>query len=79
MNNTVKIKKILSKCLEIEEQKVTDSASMDTIREWDSIKHLRVILALEDAFNISFTELETTEIINIDLIKIVLSDHGIEF
>lgn len=73
------IKQVLANSLEIDGNLIQDSASMDTISEWDSIKHLRVILGLEDAFGISFTELETTEIISLELIKIILSEHGVTF
>jgi acyl carrier protein len=78
MNNTLLLKTILAKCLEVEIDKINDSTSMDTLSEWDSIKHLRIVLALEDTFNINLTEMQSVEIISFELIKLVLKEHGVQ-
>jgi acyl carrier protein len=58
---------------------ITDDASIDTIEAWDSLKHLNLVLALEERFGVSFTEQETVEILNYELIRTVLAEHGVEF
>jgi acyl carrier protein len=57
---------------------IGDDASIDTIDAWDSLKHLNLVLALEERFSISFTEQETVEILNYEIIRTVLGDHGVE-
>ena len=52
---------------------------MDIVEKWDSLNHLNLVLALEEAFDISFTEEQTIEILNYPLIKMVLQDHGVTF
>jgi hypothetical protein len=37
------------------------------------------VLALEESFGVSFTEEETVEILNYELIRIVLAGHGVDF
>ena len=58
---------------------IGEESSMDTLSQWDSVKHLNLVLAIEDAFNVSLTEEQSLEILSFPLIKVVLSEHGISF
>lgn len=58
---------------------ITEDASIDSVDAWDSLKHLNLVLALEERFGVSFTEQETVEILNYELIRTVLAEHGVEF
>lgn len=77
--NEILLKKTLSNVLGVGSDVLDDDSSMDTISTWDSVKHLNLVLALEDAFSITFTEEQTMEIISYPLIKLVLAEHGIVF
>ena len=58
---------------------IGEESSMDTLSQWDSVKHLNLVLAIEDAFNVSLTEEQSLEILSFPLIKVVLGEHGISF
>lgn len=58
---------------------IGEDSSMDTLSQWDSVKHLNLVLAVEDAFNVSLTEEQSLEILSFPLIKIVLAEHGVNF
>jgi acyl carrier protein len=58
---------------------IGEDSSMDTLSRWDSVKHLNLVLAIEDAFNVSLTEEQSLEILSFPLIKIVLAEHGVNF
>ena len=58
---------------------IGEESSMDTLSHWDSVKHLNLVLAIEDAFNVSLTEEQSLEILSFPLIKVVLGEHGISF
>lgn len=77
--NEILLRKTLSNVLGVGLDALDDNSSMDTISTWDSVKHLNLVLALEDAFSITFTEEQTMEIISYPLIKLVLAEHGISF
>jgi acyl carrier protein len=62
----------------ISPEEITDDASIDSIDAWDSHRHLNLVLALEERFGISLTEQETVEILNFELIRTVLREHGVE-
>ena len=63
----------------LEPEQIASEASIDSIDAWDSLKHLNLVLALEERFGISFTEQETVEILNYELIRTVLAEHGVDF
>ena len=69
-----KIKKIISIVFEIELNKINDNSSPDNIENWDSLRHMMLIDALEDEFDIQFSDDEMTELLNYKLIKFKISD-----
>lgn len=78
MNNEQKLKQIIASVFKIDVATINSDTSPDTVENWDSLNHLNLVLALEEAFNINFTEAQTVEILNYDLIKITLKELGIE-
>lgn len=77
--NEIKLKQVLSRCLNILESEINENTSVDTVPIWDSLKHLELVLTIESEFGVSLTSDQTIEILNYPLIKIVLSEHGIIF
>ena len=73
------LKQVLADVFAIDVASVDDMTSVDTIKEWDSLKHLTLVLALEQRFNITLSVEQTVEILNYPLIKAVLGEHGIKF
>lgn len=73
------LKKVLGDVFGIEATSINDMTSVDTVDEWDSLKHLNMVLALEGAFNVTLSVEQTVEILNYPLIKEVLKEHGITF
>ena len=78
-NNESKLKEIMASCFNLDASQIGIDSSVDSVEEWDSLKHLTLVISLEEAFNTSFTMDETVEILSYELIKIVLGDHGVDF
>lgn len=78
-SNEERLKDLMADIFGIDANTINDDTSIDTVDEWDSIKHLNLILAIESEFDITFDEQETVEILNYPLIKITLEEHGIDF
>jgi acyl carrier protein len=78
-SNDLKLRGIMASCFNLEVSQINDESSVDDIEEWDSLKHLTLVISLEEAFNISFTMDQTVEILSLQLIKIVLAEHGVDF
>ena len=74
-----KLKNVLADVFKIDAQSIDENTSVDNVEKCESLTHLNLVLALEDAFNITFSEVQTVEILNYSLIKLVLQEHGVEF
>ena len=75
----LKLKQVLSRIFSVSLDMITDNASPDTIENWDSVRHMNLVLALEEEFDFEFTDDQVVEILSYKLIKIVLQEHGVEF
>lgn len=73
------LRQLLADVFGVGVDEITDDASIDTIDSWDSLKHLNLVLALEERFAVSFTEQETVEILNYELVRATLREHGVAF
>lgn len=78
MNNQEKLKQILASVFNLGIDQITEDASPDSIENWDSLNHLNLVLALEEGFGVSFSEEQTVEILNYELIVITLKELGVD-
>ncbi len=74
-----KLKEVLARIFNVDVNTITEDASPDTIENWDSLRHMSLVLAIEEEFGIELTDDQVVEILSFKLIKIVLKEHGIEF
>ena len=76
MKNNIekRIKNVMSAVFEISIEEINDESSPDTIELWDSLNHLNLVVALEEEFNVQFTDDNLIELINLKLIKLVITD-----
>jgi acyl carrier protein len=55
-------------------EEVRPDSSPDTISAWDSLKHLEMVLALEQEFAIQFTPEEIEQLLSVELIVALLAE-----
>jgi len=67
-----KLKIIFSQIFEINISQINDHSSSDNIERWDSLNHTNLIVALEQAFEVSFTADEIIDMLNFKQIRIIL-------
>ena len=60
MDNFEKYKEAFKEAFEIGDESITDELAYESIPEWDSVGHMRLMAGLEDAFDIM---LETEDIL----------------
>ena len=63
-----RIKIVMSAVLEIPIGQIKEVSSPDTIESWDSLKHMNLIVALEEEFNVEFDDEEIVNSVNYALI-----------
>ena len=64
----------MSAVFEIPVEQIKDDSSPDTIESWDSLKHMNLIISLEEEFTIEFTDREIIEMMNYLLIVEVVKN-----
>ena len=74
-----KLKEVLARVFNVSIEAITDDASPDTIETWDSLRHMNLVLALEEDFGVELTDDQVVEILSYKLIKIVLQEQGVAF
>ena len=56
-----RIKEVMAEVLEIDPLRIDDDYSREEASTWDSLNHLRLITALEEALGVKFTMQEVEE------------------
>ena len=58
----------MSSLFSISTDKITNKTSFNSVKKWDSLKHLEFIIALEKEFQIKFDADEIPTLINFEII-----------
>lgn len=74
MLDRLKLKEVLSAVFEVSIESITEESSSDTIENWDSLRHLNLIIALEEEFDVVIPDEEVGNLVNFKLIEIVIND-----
>lgn len=69
-----KVFSTMSVVFEVPESELSEESSTDTIANWDSLRHLNMILALEEEFGVSIPDEEVGNMVNYKIIFHVLND-----
>lgn len=71
------LEELLAELLQIPVTKVTPELTMKDLDVWDSLKHMEVIAALEQQFELQFSFDEIVSMLSVGDIKRVLSNKGV--
>jgi acyl carrier protein len=69
-----KIVHVMSVVFEVGENDINEDSSVDTIDKWDSLRHLNLILALEEEFGVSIPDEEVGNMVNYKIIHHVINE-----
>ena len=67
-----RVKKVMSDVFNIDVSLINNESSPDNIENWDSLKHMNLIIALEEEFEIEFDDGEIVDSMNFALILNIL-------
>jgi acyl carrier protein len=58
MNETIQqsLKTLLAKIMQVEQALINDEASTANLENWDSLRHMKLIIALEEEYGLVFDE-----------------------
>ena len=72
-----RVRHILGVVLEMPEQQIDERLTAEDAGNWDSIRHLNLVMALEDAFGVSFSSDELGRLTSYRAIVDALAERGI--
>lgn len=75
MNMESTLKTVMATVLGIQADAIGDDTSMDTVESWDSIKHMNLVLAIEEEFGVSIPDEDAANITSYPLIRLVLAEQ----
>ena len=67
-----RINNIMSAVFEVPVEEIYEDFSHDNVRSWDSMKHMNLVVAMEEEFNVQFLDEEIVEMVNYSLIKHII-------
>ena len=73
-----KVKSILVDVFDIKETDITDEMNLRDVESWDSLKHMNLVISLEQQFNIEFSTEEIIEMKNLSDIYNILKRKDIQ-
>jgi acyl carrier protein len=69
-----RIKQVMAAVFEVDVSEIDDNSSPDTIDQWDSLKHMNLILALEEEFEVRFDDEDIMNMITFESIFSILKN-----
>ena len=74
MLNEDTLKQVMATMLKVDVSVIDADSSMDNISNWDSLRHMNLILALEEEFKVVIPDEDAGNITSYALINLVLKD-----
>ncbi len=69
-----KIKRIMAIVFGINADMVCNNTSPESVESWDSLRHMNLVIAIEEEFDLEFDENEIAELLTYDqIVKLVKS------
>ena len=69
--------KIISQVMNVPLEQLNEDSSPDTVDNWDSLKHMNLVLALEEEFGVTFSDEEIVELLSVEIIIETLKEKGL--
>lgn len=70
-----RIKKVMSDVFNIDIESINNNSSPDNIENWDSLKHMNLIVALEEEFGVEFDDNDIENLLNFQLINLTIKEY----
>ena len=68
------IRNVMARVFGVAAASIGDNASPGDIEQWDSLRHMNLVLALEDEFNVRFPDDQVEQLISFPLIELSLRE-----
>jgi acyl carrier protein len=70
-----RLKQVVADVLEVDPAVIGPDFSMDNVEQWDSLRHMTLVLSIEDEFGITIPDEEAADITSWPLIRLVVEEQ----
>ncbi len=70
-----RIKTVMSAVLDVSMDQINNNTSPENVEVWDSLRHMNLIVALEEEFELEFNDDDIVEMLNYGLIKNIIDQR----
>ena len=70
-----RLKAVIAAMLDIDPNAIGADTSTDTVPQWDSVRHMNLVIALEEAFGISIPDDEVATMTSYPIIKATVEEQ----
>ena len=74
MIDDMKLKEVISNVLGVSIDAINDKSSPDSIDKWDSLSHLKLVMAIESEFEVELSPEDSMDMLSVKLIRMILED-----
>ena len=75
--NDQRLQQIFREALDNDKLTLTDALSPESMPQWDSLAHVKLMMGCEEEFDVKFTIEETVESASVRRLKAVLASKGV--
>ena len=75
MSEMDRVKRVMAAVLSVDIETIGDDSSVDDMEAWDSLRHINLIIALEQEFGISLPDEEVASLTSVRLLTMAISDE----
>jgi acyl carrier protein len=65
---------VMAQILQVPQESITADSSPENLDRWDSLKHMQLIMALEDEFDVQFPDEAIPNLLSVQLIEQKLTE-----
>lgn len=70
-----RIKNVMATVFDVNADTIDETASQDTIEDWDSVNHLNLVTSLEEEFSIEIPIEEVGNMLNFQLVAMLVKEQ----
>lgn len=71
-----RIRNVMAAVFQVSPDEISDDSSPHDIKAWDSIKHMNLVVALEEEFDIHFEDPEIPSLVNFRIIAATVKAYA---
>ena len=68
---------LIAGCLDVDPAEISNDTGTHNLAKWDSLRHMRIVFALEEDFNVRFRDQELMSLTSVSAIRDALRERNI--